>query len=56
VVAAGPGRVLPNGKRIEMEVKAGDKVIYSKYADTVVGVEGEELPVLGANDILAVVS
>ena len=56
VVAAGPGRVLPNGKRIEMEVKAGDKVIYSKYAGTEVGVEGEELLVLGANDILAIES
>jgi chaperonin GroES len=56
VVAVGPGRVLHNGKRIDMEVKAGDKVIYSKYAGTEVAVEEEELLVLGANDILAIIS
>jgi len=39
-----------------MEVKSGDKVIYSKYAGTEVEVQGEELLVMGANDILAIVS
>ena len=56
VVAAGPGRMLKNGKRIEMEVKPGDIVIYSKYAGTEVEVQDEELLVLGANDILAVIA
>ncbi len=56
VVAAGPGRMLENGKRIEMEVKPGDIVIYSKYAGTEVEVQDEELLVLGANDILAVIT
>ncbi len=56
VVATGPGRVLRNGKRVDMEVKSGDKVIYSKYAGTEVEVQGEELLVMGANDILAIVS
>ena len=56
VVATGPGRVLKNGKRLEMEVKPGDKVIYSKFAGTVVEVQDEELLVLGANDILAIIS
>lgn len=56
VVAAGPGRMLKNGKRIEMEVKPGDIVIYSKYAGTEVEVQDEELLVLGANDILAVIT
>ena len=56
VVAVGPGRVLNNGQRIEMEVKAGDTVIYSKFAGTEVEVQDEELLVLGANDILAVIS
>ena len=56
VVAAGPGRVLQNGKRVEMEVKPGDIVIYSKYAGTEVEVEDEELLVLGANDILAIIT
>ena len=54
VVATGPGRVLDNGKLVEMEVKAGDTVIYSKYAGTEIEVQDQELVVLGANDILAV--
>jgi len=56
VVAAGPGRILNNGKRVEMEVKPGDKVIYSKFAGTEVEAEDEELLVLGVNDILAIIS
>jgi|TARA_B100000809_G_scaffold54409_1_gene50043 chaperonin GroES len=56
VVSTGPGRMLENGKRVEMEVKAGDTVIYSKYAGTEIEVQDEELLVLGANDILAVIS
>ncbi|MAQ53510.1 MAG: co-chaperone GroES [Chloroflexi bacterium] len=56
VVATGPGRVLKNGKRLEMEIKPGDKVIYSKFAGTEVEVQDEELLVLGANDILAIIS
>ncbi len=56
VVATGPGRVLNNGKRVEMEVKPGDKVIYSKFAGTEVNVEDEELLVLGMNDILAILT
>ena len=56
VVAAGPGRMLKNGKRIEMEVKPGDIVIYSKYAGTEVEVQDEELLVLGATDVLAVIT
>ncbi len=56
VVAVGPGRYLNNGKRMEMELKAGDKVIYSKYAGTEIQVEDEELLVLGFNDVLAMIS
>ena len=56
VVATGPGRVLSNGKRIDMELKPGDTVIYSKYAGTEIEVENEELLVMGANDILAILS
>ncbi len=56
VVSTGPGRMLENGKRVEMEIKAGDTVIYSKYAGTEIEVQDEELLVLGANDILAVIS
>ena len=56
VVSTGPGRMLENGKRVETEVKAGDTVIYSKYAGTEIEVQDEELVVLGANDILAVIT
>ena len=56
VVAVGPGRYLNNGKRMEMEIKSGDKVIYSKYAGTEIQVEDEELLVVGSNDVLAKIS
>ncbi len=57
VSAIGPGRTLENGKPVEMEVKAGDIVIYSKYAGTEVGVQDDEDVLLsGANDILAIVT
>ncbi len=55
VLAVGPGRVLENGNRVEMEVKPGDIVIYSKYSGTEVEVEDEELLVMGINDILAII-
>lgn len=54
VVAVGPGAIL-EGKRIEMEVKVGDKVLYSKYAGTEVKVSGEEYMILKQDDILAIV-
>ena len=56
VVAAGPGRHLDSGKRVEMELKAGDKVVYSKYAGTGVSVDGEDLLIMAAGDVLAKIS
>jgi len=56
VVAIGPGRILNNGKLVEMEVQVGDQIIYSKYAGTEIQVEDEELLVLGSNDVLAKIS
>lgn len=53
VIAVGPGRLDENGKRIAMEVKKGDKVIYAKYAGTEVKEGDEELLVLREGDILA---
>jgi chaperonin GroES len=53
VMAAGPGR--EDGQRIPMDVKAGDKVIYSKYGGTEVKVQGEEYLILSARDMLAVI-
>jgi len=54
VVAVGPGGVV-DGKEIKMEVKPGDKVIYSKYAGTEVKLEDEEFIIVKQNDILAIV-
>lgn len=54
VVAVGPGAIV-DGKRTEMEVKIGDKVLYSKYAGTEVKFEGEEYTILRKDDILAII-
>ena len=54
VVAVGPGGVV-DGKEVTMQVKAGDKVIYSKYSGTEVKVEEEDYIIVKQNDILAVI-
>ena len=54
IVAVGPGGVV-DGKEISMHVKAGDRVLISKYAGTEVKVDGEELIIVRQSDILAVV-
>ncbi|MGP4073731.1 co-chaperone GroES [Piscibacillus sp. B03] len=55
VVAVGSGRVTDNGEKVELEVKSGDHVIYSKFAGTEVKQDGNEYLVLRESDILAVV-
>ena len=54
VVAVGPGGVV-DGKEISMQVKVGDKVIYTQYAGTNVKLEGTEYTIIRQNDILAVI-
>ena len=54
VVAVGPGRV-EDGKRVDMELKVGDKVLYGKYSGTEVTVENEQYLILRESDVLAVV-
>lgn len=54
VVAVGPGGVV-DGNEVTMYVKAGDRVITSKYSGTEVKVDGEEFTIVRQNDILAVV-
>ncbi|MFH1387646.1 MAG: co-chaperone GroES [bacterium] len=54
VVAVGSGRVLDNGQKVSLEVKIGDKVIYSKYGGTEVKIDGEEYIILAERDILAI--
>ena len=55
VIAAGPGKALDNGNRLELTVKAGDKVLFSKYAGTEVKIDGEELLIMKEDDILGIV-
>jgi chaperonin GroES len=55
VIAAGTGRVLENGQRVDLEVKEGDKIIFSKYSGTEVKHEGNEYLILRESDVLAVI-
>jgi chaperonin GroES len=55
IVAAGPGR-FEDGKRVPMEVKVGDKVLYGKYSGSEVTIDGEALLILRESDVLAVLT
>ena len=55
ILAAGPGERDEDGKRIAMDVKVGDRVLYAKYSGTEVKVDGNKLLLLKENDILAIV-
>lgn len=52
VVAVGAGRILENGTRVEMDVKEGDRVLFSKYAGTEIKLEGKEYLIMRQEDIL----
>ena len=55
VVAVGPGRI-DEGKRVPMEVKVGDKILYGKYSGTEVTINDEQVLILRETDILAVIN
>jgi chaperonin GroES len=55
VLAVGPGR-FEDGDRVPLDVKVGDKVIYSKYGGTEVKLGGDEVLILSARDVLAIVN
>ena len=55
VKAVGSGKLLDNGSRVELEVKTGDKILFSKFAGTDVKVDGEDYLILRHDDILAIV-
>ena len=55
VIAAGPGRTDDKGKRVDMEVKVGDRVLYAKYSGTEIKLDGKKVLILRESDILAVV-
>jgi len=56
VLAVGPGKLLDNGTRTPIDLKAGDKVLYSKYSGTEIKQGDEDLLILRESDILAVIS
>ncbi len=54
VIAVGPGRISDEGERLPMEVTAGDRVLYGKYAGTEVTVDGHEYLIIKEGDVLAI--
>jgi chaperonin GroES len=55
VISAGKGKKTEDGKVIPLDVKAGDKILFSKYSGTEVKVEGDELLIMREDDILGIV-
>jgi chaperonin GroES len=55
VVAVGPGKMSDQGQRMALQVKAGDRVLFSKYTGTPIKVEGEEHLMMREEDILAII-
>ena len=55
VVAVGTGKVLENGQKLPLEVKVGDRIIFSKYAGTEVKLDGEVYIIFSERDVLAIV-
>ena len=55
VIAVGPGAMGKEGKREEMEVKVGDKVLFAKYAGTDIKLDRQEMKILSEKDILAII-
>jgi chaperonin GroES len=55
VIAVGAGKVLDNGKRQALQVKAGDRVLFGKYAGTEIKLDGEENLIMREDDIIAIV-
>ena len=55
VIAVGNGKVLENGTKLQLDVKAGDKILFGKYSGTDIKIDGEEFLILREDDVLAVV-
>jgi chaperonin GroES len=56
ILAVGPGRILDDGKREQIDVKKGDKVLYAKYAGTEFKIDDVDLLIVSQKDILAIVA
>lgn len=55
VIAAGPGKVMEDGKRAGMDVKAGDRVLFGKYSGTEIKIDDQEYVIMREDEILAVI-
>jgi len=55
IIAVGPGKVLDNGTKVELSVKPGDRVLFSKYAGTDVKIDGNEYLIMREDDILGII-
>jgi chaperonin GroES len=55
VLAVGPGKLLKNGQRSQMDIKVGDMVIFSKYSPSEIKIDGKEYLVVSDEDVLAIV-
>lgn len=56
VVAVGPGKMTAEGKRIEMSVREGDKILFKKYSPDEIKIEGQEVLVISEGDIIAILN
>jgi len=54
ILAVGPGKVADDGKKIPMEVKVGDRVLFGKYSGTEIKIDGEEHLIMREDDILGI--
>jgi chaperonin GroES len=55
VVAVGSGKVLDNGTKLALDVKAGDKILFGKYSGTDIKIDGEEVLILREDEVLAII-
>lgn len=55
VIAVGQGRLMENGKRVALQVKVGDKIIFTSYAGTEMKVDGEEMLIMSEEDVLGII-
>ena len=55
VIAVGSGKVLENGKKVPLQVKEGDRILFGKYSGTEVKIDGEEHLIMKEDDIIAIV-
>lgn len=56
VIAVGSGKVGDDGKRIPLEIKAGDRILFGKYSGSEVKIEGEEFLIMREDDVLGIIS